>query len=112
MPRESPTRRAFRRSYPDLTFWYGLSPAEIMAMPRWALREYMDNLDRLKAEQETMMVRAVSYPNLKKASQNKARRDLRRRMNYGADKRAATKPKTKGEMARHLAGIGIGFVTE
>lgn len=111
MAEDTPTRKAVRQTFPDLTFWYGLTPRDIMSIPRWLLMEYLENLDRLKAEQEVMMTRAMSFPNLKKSAQNEARRDLKKRLEFGRE-RQAIRPKTKGEMMSHTSGVGIGFVTE
>lgn len=98
-------KSSFKELYPDLTFHYGLSWYELVKMPNWLKRMYVDALPRLLAEQQLTALQATAFPNMKKGARSSLVRKLERR----------AKRRTRGEVlapkkleeAAAMAGIGI-----
>ena len=90
------------RHYPALSFWYGLGYSDIDAMPRYAIREYMDALPRLQASHESLLYRASAYPHLTEAGQSASIN----RLNAVLSQNSGEKLPTERLMSR-LASVGI-----
>jgi hypothetical protein len=97
--------------FPDLSFWYGLSFADLCEMPNWALSLYAHSLNRLTAQQESMYARAALLPQLKKAGASRYTRQLARRQKDGLKERPRGKM-SLDQIAGAAAASGIGFVKE
>lgn len=87
------------RSWPDLTFYYGLGWDEIRRMPRWLRRIYVEELPRLKAERQAAGIDISSFPHMKKQDQERMIRRLNRQIGVEAQKA------TPGAIA--AAGIAV-----
>jgi hypothetical protein len=59
MPRKMTTNRRVAQ-WPALTFHYGLSPIEIMRMPGWLRREYVEALPKLLAQKRLYAIEAAT----------------------------------------------------
>lgn len=103
----SALRREISDVFPALSFYYGLSFTELANMPRWAIRVYVNALDRLLAESESTLARAAAYPNLKKSGQQDYIQGLRRRQRQRSDRRSVRLP--KHQFGSTLSTIGIGY---
>ena len=90
---------------PALSFWYGLGWDELLHMPNWALRMYVEELPALQAQQELLNFRANSFPHLKTSDRSKMLREAELR---GLGRSPGKLP--QGQYRSVLAGVGIGYV--
>jgi hypothetical protein len=68
---------ALVRSYPELSFEYGLSFFELARMPRNILDIYIEELPRLRARRQSEAIEAASYTALKE----RPRQNIAERLN-------------------------------
>ena len=97
------------RYWPDLTFWYGISPAELALLPNNIRKVYEKALPRVKAEQQAMMLDAASFPKMKESSQKRLINRLDKDLKAGLPKEKTAVPVTSPEDLRK-ANIGIDMV--
>jgi hypothetical protein len=57
------------RSWPTLSFYYHLGFNELARMPRWAIRLYLDELPKLRAQHELMLIEATGMAYMDAADQ-------------------------------------------
>jgi hypothetical protein len=101
----SPVRREVEEVWPALSFYYpSLGFHELLRMPRWIRRAYIERLDELLAERELMAARAAVFPHLKPADARKYVDALRRRMRAPETDQRARLP------VGMLRGMGIDVV--
>src|SRR5436309_570197 len=48
--------------YPDLTFWYGITPLELVQLPTVIKIKYLEKLPNLINQQLSMLITAAVYP--------------------------------------------------
>jgi hypothetical protein len=99
-------REELKVRLPELSFWYGIPPSELIDTPNWLLDAYTKQLPVLKAEYEAMLNNAAVYPYLSPAKQREAASDIKRRMNGG---RPVKRVLPKGSFKGTVAGVGIGM---
>lgn len=92
--------------YPRLSFYYHLSPEQILKLPGWLRKIYIKQLDVILAEQEAAMLRAATYPHLTEEGRESTMSQLNERL------RAGEAPRPKPGFMPLPIGIGIGFVKE
>lgn len=91
--------------FPTLTFWYGLSFNELMAMPNWALRLYAESLGDLIAEYQGLLLTAAAFPWMKPAAQ----KALQKRLAAQQPARQRRPVTTQTGYRRRLLGMGFAF---
>lgn len=91
--------------YPVLTFYYGLPPSEIKTMPAVVKRAYLAALPAFLAEQQHKAIQAVSFPNYKKADQQRIMREIKRAQESNRKAPAPSVP----QLERSTKGVGIGI---
>lgn len=96
------------QTYPDLTFYYGITPREIAALPGEVKKAYIEALPRLIAAQQQRAIQAATFSNMKKADQNRIQRDLKRAMQKKHKPRPVEK-KTVPDLEKSIHGVGIGL---
>ena len=97
--------------WPRLTRFYGISPAELVRMPRWLTQLYSDRLSELEAE-EAMRASTVSMlPHVEQSDRDRVTRALQRSANI-PESPAATVDPYSDEGKGVLAGMGIGVVID
>ena len=95
-------------AWPELTFWYGLTPAELAHTPNEIILHYLRKLPGLKADAQMMAVEASVYPHLKKSDQSKIMRNLQR-MHKQYSKQTAPAPRIDTAAGLEAyGGMGIG----
>lgn len=107
-PSESQAVKEKLAAYPDLTFYYGLSPWEIGLMPNAVKRVYIEALDRLLAQQQLAAIQASAFPNMKKGEQRRISSDLKRKARR-KKRRVVGRPLPTADLERHVSGVGIGL---
>jgi hypothetical protein len=103
--------RAKRRAeveqlYPELTRFYGLTPAELAATPQNILKIYIKKLPILKAREQLDAIGAATFINLPKDARTRVLRALERAADV---ERAPIKP-TSHEGLTAALGIGVHVV--
>jgi hypothetical protein len=96
--------------YPRLTRFYGLSPKQLMRMPRPLVFLYIDEMVTLAAEDQLVRMQASAYPHMDEDGRNESHDDWMKQM-----KREGSDEAQVPELARmpvQLAGMGINFVME
>jgi hypothetical protein len=110
---KSPKRREIESVYPELTWHYGISPNEVIRMPRWLKHVYLDALPRLIAAEQLRAIEAASFPNHDPQVQRKIRdRWMRFMPNAEADDAGGMKIRTREDLAGFAALAGVGVVFE
>lgn len=89
-------------SWPDVSFWYGISPAEWHDLPRLVKDTYLEALPRLTGEYQLMLIQAAGFPQLKRGQASSLIQKLKRQ----ATKRTFA---TKEAYAATVTAVGIGF---
>lgn len=97
------------RHWPDLSFWYHLSFVDLAAMPNGVREVYEKALPRLKAEQQSMMIDAAAFPNMKESAQKSLIRRVEKDMKSGLPRPPVPKPLPPQEVSKQAEGLGIGM---
>ena len=97
-------RQEIEELYPVLTYHYGLSFEDLVHMPKWARRMYINALPKLIAETQLRAVEVVSFPHMKDG----ARRSMIRRLERKARRtRRTSAPPRKIE---DMSEVGIKVI--
>ena len=91
------------RSWPALSYHFGLSWDEIRRMPRWLRRIYTEELPRLRAQQMSEAIDAACFPNMEGGAQRRVLRRISRALGEEPHK-----PETETGAKEAAASIGIG----
>jgi hypothetical protein len=94
------------RLYPRLTRFYGLGYRELRGMPRPVIRRYLDELPRLRAEEQLLALQVAAGPHLEEGGYEDLVEHWER---YLEDETA--EPATAAA-PHELANIGIRLVVE
>lgn len=99
--------------YPVLSFWYGLSYAELAEMPRWLKTIYYSELPSLLAQRQLMNIEAAAVPHMEQGPRERLLADLARTIEAGMPETKApavelTQAAYQMKMAN--AGIPVQFV--
>jgi hypothetical protein len=105
LPDEAPNRLERYKDYPDLTYWFGLTPEELYVLPRWMRRVYVEALPRLKAEVTVDRINAAMFPKLKKSDRSRTANKLNRVLNPVEP----VKPQGRRDLRQKIAAAGIGM---
>jgi hypothetical protein len=76
-------RRNFLPNFPQLSRFYGLSFYELVRMPRWAVRMYVDAMEPLQALEQLQAIDAASSPYMSPGSRRSMISDLERKIPKG-----------------------------
>lgn len=93
------------RSWPALSYHYKMGWEEILRMPRWLRRIYIEELPRLQAESLSSAIDAAAFPHMKKQAQQRVQRRINRQVGERPQK-LKDAPKDKVQ----ALPIGIKFV--
>lgn len=95
--------------WPRLTRFYGISPAELEAMPGLLRRMYARAIDELAAAEQLLALEASVFPHLKKNDAQRVHRRYERTIRVRQQLRNPQQaPKlTVEEMSQRLHGMGI-----
>ena len=91
--------------WPLLSFFYGLTPLELWEMPRGLVRHYLNELPRIRAEEQQLRCQAAAFPHMKKHDQQ----HMIRRLERMAAPRAPERPTSEIEYRAKTAAMGIGI---
>jgi hypothetical protein len=101
---QEPQFDAELRAWPLLSFWYHLSFKELTSMPRWAVRLYLDELPKLRAEYELMLIEASGMAYMEEKDQKAVMKQL----NADLGVREERQPEVSKETyMQQLAGLGL-----
>jgi hypothetical protein len=89
-----------------LSYWYGLSFAEIADMPFTAISAYLERLPARQAETKMMMADVVSYPHMKALDRQSALRGWMKQANA----RQPEQRRPASPAALKLLGIGVTYM--
>ena len=96
--------------YPRLTRFYGLSPEQLMRMPRPLVFLYIDEMITLAAEEQLMCMEAAAWPHMDEDSRSETHATWEKQLKReGADE---VQPLELARMPAQLAGMGINFVMD
>lgn len=96
--------------WPRLSRFYGLSFAELLEMPRWAIRHYLMEIPALSAEEQLARADAAAYPHFEEESAESFRRGLMKAAGI-EEESFAVDPQTL-ETKKALEKIGIKVVID
>lgn len=102
---ETARRAEIRQLWPELTFHYGITPAELKDTPNWMLRIYADALPQLLARQQLGRIEAMSFSNMDDPS----RAEVMNRLRQHLPAAPAPEPKSVGDARGLMAMTGIGM---
>lgn len=95
------------RVYPDLTYYYGLSPRDIAALPKAVKRAYIEAIPRLLALDQLRAIQAASFPKYKAHEQRRINKELEKQASKGIKKPATEL--APPDLERSVHGVGIGM---
>lgn len=99
----------YMEQFPALTYHYGLTFSELVAMPRVIIELYIRKLPILQAEEQLERIEAATFPHAKPDAQKKVIRQLNRTVQRGRPKpKTAAVSKSPVVMQQQLAAVGIG----
>ncbi len=106
----APKPRVSVGDWPRLTRYYGISPFELVRMPRWLTQLYADKLSELEAEEAIRASTISTLPHMGSSDRDRILRSWRDRA--GVPEVVETVDvDTEGGKAV-LAGLGIGLVVD
>ena len=109
MPKSS---RVAVGDWPRLTRFYGLSPHELVRLPRWLTEYYAECLPGLEAEEMLSAFTVSDFPHAKESDRDRIRRSLRREAAIEVSTSVLDVSTEAGRVVLAGMGIGIDFTPE
>jgi hypothetical protein len=111
-----PTSDPQINQWPRLTRFYGIGPAELAVLERWAINLYLEMLPPLQAEEQMLAMQVADFPQTEDRERKKAWRRLQRMVEDTSDTPAAPAAPTVDVASQKdvadLSAIGIKIVLE